>query len=171
MKRIILLLTFAAVFSVNAFSQKQPPPKPDASESRFAITIEHDGQKTEIVNTQFQTADGNASAEGAQNGRILLFYGASNDKDEKSFSFQGWVPRPEKGVFTNENGAGLNFMTSLFSNVPMFIPKTMTVEITAMPLRGGYVEGTFTAVCDNVRDDGSVETYNLSGSFRVKRMN
>jgi hypothetical protein len=38
-----------------------------------------------------------------------------------------------------------------------------------VPLKGGMVEGKFTAVCDNVRDDGTTETYTFSGNFKLPR--
>lgn len=158
--------------SIDCWAQKKTVST--GSGSQFVITIEHNGQKKEVRYTQFQTADGNAMAEGVQNGRLLLFYGASNSKDEKSFSFQGWIPKPEKGVYElgeeSESGAGFNFRTTEFNDVPMFLPKSGSMEITAVPQKGGFVEGTFSIVCENVKDDGSTEIYNISGSFKLKRM-
>ena len=175
MKQIYLLTIITLIFTTQILAQKKPVEKADTSSgSWFSMTIEHNGTKTEVKSTQFQTADGNAMSEGAQNGRLLFFYGASNNKDEKSFSFQGWIPKPEKGVYEfgeeSESGAGFNVRTTAFNDVPMFMPKSGSMEITNVPLKGGFVEGKFSVVCENVKDDGSTEIYNISGSFRLKRM-
>ena len=173
MKQIILLLTIAIAFTTNGFGQKKtvkPVKKTTVVVgSQFFMTIEHNGEKTEIRNTQFQTADGMTYAEGAQNGRTILFYGASNNKDDKNFTFQSWIATPAIGTYNIGDKAGFSLMTSLFSNVPIFLPKSGTITITAMPLKGGFVEGTFEIVCENVTDAGKIEIYNVSGSFKLKR--
>lgn len=171
MKQILLLFIIATALTINCFAQKKTVPKKDESSgSQLVMTIEHNGEKTEIKYSQFITADGTASPEGAANGRFLLFYGASNPKDDKNFMFQGWIPKPEKGTFEIGGGASFNVMTSLFPNVPLFGAKSGTIEITAMPPKGGFVEGTFSGACENVKDDGTIEKYNISGSFKLKRM-
>lgn len=173
MRRAFLILTITILFTSTLFAQKKTAPKKDSgsSGSQFEMTIEHNGEKTEIKYSQFQSADGNAVAEGSQNGRIMFFYGASNNNDDKSFSFNAMIPAAEKGVYKiGDDGVSFNLMSSQFSNVPMFLPKEGQIEVTAIPQAGGFVEGTFTVVCQNVKDDGSIETYNVSGSFKLKRM-
>jgi hypothetical protein len=171
MKKIILLLVLAAFICIPAFAQKaKPKTKSVGSGSTFEMTIERDGQKTEIKWTQFQSADGNAV--NADKGRVNLFYGASNSNDEKSFMFNGWVPAGETGTFTIGSGPSVGFsaQTSLLSNVPIFMPdKGGTVTIDANPTQGGFVTGTFQGVCKNVTDAGTVEEYKISGSFKLAR--
>ncbi len=154
------------------FGQKSGAAKSAGSGAMFMMTIEHNGQKTDVSGLQFQSADGNAMNEGAANGRLLFFFGASNSKDEKSFSFQGFIPKAEKGVFKlgdEGDGAGFNIRTTAYNDVPMFMATSGSYEITAVPLKGGFVEGTFNAVCENVKDDGTTETYTFSGRFKLPR--
>jgi hypothetical protein len=163
---------FIISLSLTCFAQKKTTPKKENdSGSQFEMTIEHNGEKKEIKYTQFQSADGNATAEGSQNKRVMFFYGASNNNDNKNFSFNAMIPTAEKGVYKiGDEGVSFNLTASEFSNVPMFLPKNGQIEITAMPLKGGFVEGTFSVECQNVKDDGTIETYNVSGSFKLKRM-
>ncbi|MBX7055350.1 MAG: hypothetical protein K1X36_10370 [Pyrinomonadaceae bacterium] len=171
--RTIAALAFTLLASIVAFGQKSVPPKaPAGSAALFTMTIEHNGQKVDVNGLQFQSADGNAMNEGAQNGRLMFFYGASNSRDEKSFSFQGFIPRAEKGTYQfgdEGDGASFSVRTTAFNDVPMFMARSGSYEIISVPLKGGMVEGKFTAVCDNVRDDGTTETYTFTGSFKLPR--
>ncbi len=167
MKQIILLLTFAALLATVCIAQK---PKPTTrSGSSFDVIIEKDGTKTEIKSSQFQSADGTAVV--AEKGRLSLTFGASNDINDKNISFSGWVPSGATGTFTSGDGsAGFSFLTSIMSNVPIFTPeKGATFEITSAPTMGGFVVGTFSGVCKNITDGGTIETYNVSGSFKLAR--
>ena len=67
------------------------------------------------------------------------------------------------------DGASFSVRTTAFNDVPIFMARSGSYEITAVPLKGGLVEGTFTAICDNVKDDGTTETYTFSGSFKLPR--
>lgn len=167
----VTAITLLAVFA--AFGQKTGPAKAaTGSGALFAMTIEHNGQKVDVSGLQFQSADGNAMDEGAANGRLMFFFGASNNKGEQSFSFQGFIPRAEKGTYQfgdEGDGASFSVRTTAFNDVPMFMARSGSYEITAVPLKGGMVEGKFTAVCDNVRDDGTTETYTFSGNFKLPR--
>lgn len=169
--RSFLLAMILLVLTATIGLGQKPVRKDSTSGSQFDVTVELNGRKTEIKYLQFESADGMAYSEGAANGRLVLQYGASNSKDEKNFAMMSWIARPEKGEFAlgDSNGASFTFTTSLFSDVPMFIGKEGTIKITAMPQAGGFVEGTFVADCDNVKDDGSVETYHLTGSFKLVR--
>jgi len=169
--KILAAFTMTLFLFSFGFAQKAKPKKPSAgSGSTFEMTIEHNGQKTEIKWTQFVTADGNAV--NADRGRVMLFYGASNTKVEKNFSFNGWVPIGQTGTFTMGDGpeAGFSLMTSIFSNVPIFMPETGgTIEITNNPTQGGFVVGTFHGTCKAITDAGSIEEYTVSGSFSLAR--
>ena len=182
MKKFLWLM-FIISLSVTCFAQKKtgaksgakkPPPTTAKSgpidDTQMVMTIEHNGEKTEIKFSQFQTHGGGTIPDASNPNRLGLFYGASNNKDDKNFSFQGFIPI-EKGTFQIGNGgnAGFTLMTSLFSNVPMFMAKSGTYEITAMPLKGGFVEGIFSVICENVTNEGKIEIYNISGSFKILR--
>ena len=171
--RTIAVLAITLLAALGVFGQKTGPGKaPAGSGALFTMTIEHNGQKVDLSGSQFQSADGNAMNEGASNGRLLLFYGASNSKDEKGFSFQGFIPRAEKGSYQfgdGGDGASFSVRTTAFNDVPIFMARSGSYEITAVPLKGGLVEGTFTAVFDNVKDDGTTESYTFSGSFKLPR--
>ncbi|HMT08413.1 MAG TPA: hypothetical protein PKA82_10445 [Pyrinomonadaceae bacterium] len=172
MYKTLLFLVTTLIFATAAFGQKTTTPKAAGSGAFFSMTIEHNGQKTDVSGLQFQTADGNAMNEGDANSRLMFFFGASNNKDEKSFSFQGFIPTAAKGTYQlgdEGDGAGFNIRTTAFNNVPMFMAKSGSYEVTAVPLKGGFVEGTFNAVCENVKDDGSTETYTFTGKFKLPR--
>ncbi len=139
-------------------------------QTTFFMTIEHNGRKTDVKYTQFKSHGGTTIPDGGNSHRLLLTYGASNDTDDKNFSFQGMIPVAEKGTYTiPSDGTTFTLMTSLFPDVPIFLVRSGTYEITAVPQKGGFVEGTFSVVCDNVKDDGSVETYTINGSFKLLR--
>ncbi len=167
-----ILIALAGVSPAQKAGQKAPAKKPEVViGSQLVMTIEHNGSKTEVKYSQFKTADGNATLD--PSGKLVLFYGASNDKDDKSFSFQGWTSTEGKGTFpiggTNARTTGLSIMTTEFPDV-MFIAKSGSFEITAAPLAGGFVEGTFSVACEVLTSEGNVETYNIIGSFKLKRM-
>ena len=169
--RSIFVILICVALAQAAFGQKGAAKKPTAtSGSIFEMTIEHNGQKTEIKSTQFQTADG--MAVNADQGRVTLFYGASNNNNDKSFSFNGWVPIGQTGIFKlgDDNDRGFSVVTSVIPNVPMFIPeKCGTIEITNNPTKGGFVVGTFRSNCKVVTDAGTLEDYTISGSFKLAR--
>lgn len=144
-------------------------------DSTFTMTIEHNGTKTVVSSDQFKTRGGNFLGNAGDNrGRTMFTFGASNDTDDKSFSFQGWDPGTKPGVYQmpSENGeTGITIMTSAFPNVPIFGAKSGTVEIITMPAPGGFVVGKFSIIAENVTNDGQTETYNISGNFSLYRMN
>jgi len=172
MNKLFWICTIALALTISGFAQKKPVKKAAASSgSNFEVTIEHNGQKTEIKWTQFVTADG--TAVNADQGRVMLFFGGSNTKDEKNVAFNGWVPIGQTGTFSTGAGPGAGFsvMTSIFSNVPIFGPgKDGVIEITNNPTHGGFVTGTFRGTCDVMTSSGEVEKYTVSGSFTLKRM-
>lgn len=166
-----LLFTIAVALCVNCFAQRKPVNKKDTSSgSQLVMSIEHNGEKKEIKYSQFQTYDGNSLLNA--DGKFTLFYGASNAKDSESFAFQGWIPSAQSGIFQiggDEAKAGFNVMTTAFPNISMLIAQSGKIEITAMPLYGGFVVGTFEGVCETVTNEGSVEKYAVSGSFKLVR--
>jgi hypothetical protein len=182
MKNLFLTFIFSITVSSLCFGAPFVPPASGETgqtgkrgggaidQTTFFMTIEHNGQKTDVKYTQFKSHGGTTIPDGGDSHRLLLTYGASNDSDEKSFSFQGMIPAAVKGTYPMPNdGTSFTLMTSLFPNVPIFMVKSGTYEITAVPQKGGFVEGTFSVVCDNVKDDGSVETYTINGSFKLLR--
>jgi hypothetical protein len=186
MKKFFVLFAIIIGLSINSFAQRKPAPKPtkqtqptNSSENKsgaiddtmFFITVEHNGEKTELKYTQFENHAGNATPDGGK-GRMGFFYGAGNSvKNDDDFEFVGMIPAAAKGTYQfGTDGVMFYFKADEFPNVPMFLCKSGSYEITAMPLAGGFVEGTFSAACKNITNDGEVENYNLSGSFKLLRM-
>lgn len=135
------------------------------------MTIEHNGAKTAITSEQFKTVGGQfLTNSGDPKHPTMLNYGASNDTDERNFSFQGWTAATA-GTYALPGDLGITIMTSVFPNVPIFAPKSGTLEIKTMPAPSGFVVGKFTMVSENVTSDGQIETYNITGNFSLYRMN
>ena len=167
---VFLVIGFSLAISVSAQKTGAKKPADTSSGSQMDVVIEKGGIKTEIKSSQFQTRDGNAFA--ADQGRLTLFFGASNSNDARNLSFNGWIPAGETGVFKigDGPGAGFSLITSVFSNIPMFLPeKGGTIEITDNPKMGGFVVGTFHGTCKAVTDAGTLEEFTISGSFRLAR--
>jgi hypothetical protein len=147
--------------------------------SVISITILHNGEKTELNNKQFETWGGTTLPNGTGNA-ILLSYGASNSKkNDASFSWMFTIPLAEKGTYTiGERPAdggpapSLQFSTTLFPKIPMFICKSGNISITGCPTPGGFVTGSFSAILtggvtsDGILDEGE---YSVSGSFSILR--
>lgn len=171
MKKLLVILVITIALSLSGLAQKKPASKTGPiDETTYSMTIEHNGEKTEVKHSQFKTHGGTSAPDGSVPNRLLFMYGASNDIDDKSFSFNGWIPATAKGTYTVGNGgAGFSLMTTAFPDVPIFLVKSGSYEITAVPLKGGFVEGTFSMICENITNEGKVETYNISGAFKVLR--
>jgi hypothetical protein len=184
-KFFLLFVTITALCTIS-FAQRKTAPKPTKQtnpstksenksgaidDTMFFITVEHNGEKTELKYTQFEEHGGTATLETGK-GRIIFFYGASNSvKNDKDFEFVGMISAAAKGTYQfGTTGTMFSFKADEFPNVPMFMCKSGNYEITAMPLAGGFVEGRFSAACENVTNDGEVENYNLRGSFKLLRM-
>ena len=161
---LTLLLGLAAI--ANAQPKKTAPKTGPVDEATFFATIEHNGEKTEIKHTQFVTHGGTTIPAG---NLLMLSYGASNNKDDKNFAFQGQIPSAAKGTYPIGSGASFNLSTTSFPNIPLFMAESGSYEIGAVPLKGGFVQGTFSVVCKNVDKDGNEDVYNISGSFRILR--
>lgn len=146
--------------------------------SIISFTIQHGGDKIGINNKQFETWGGTTLPNGT-GPALILNYGASNSKkNEESFNWMFTIPKAEKGTYTvgDREGDGpatsLQFMTSAFPNIPMFLCKSGTITIEACPLPGGFVKGTFNVVLTGgVTSDGQLDEslYTVSGSFSILR--
>ena len=186
MKKFFIVFAIIIGLCASGFAQRKPAPKTSKQttpstnsenksgtidDTMFFITVEHNGEKTELKYTQFENHAGNATLEDGK-GRMNFFYGAGNSvKNDEDFEFIGMIPAAAKGTYQfGTTGTMLSFKADKFPNVPMFLCKSGTYEITAMPLVGGFVDGTFSAACENVTNDGKIENYNLSGSFKLLRM-
>lgn len=141
--------------------------------SMFFITIEHNGEKTEIAYTQYETYGGQAMLENEKSNRLTFFYGASNSvKNDEDFMFMGMIARPEKGSYPFGKDVTFSFKSDKFPNVPIFGCEAGSYEIEAVPLKGGFVVGSFTAqqCSGEMREDGTSEKYSMSGRFKLMRM-
>lgn len=172
MKRIAAsLLIFCSTICI---AQKRSGPEA----SIISITIEHKGQKKEINNKQFETWGGTTIPGGAGSA-IILNYGASNaKKNEDSFNWMFTIPKAEKGnyVIGARDGNGpvtsLQFTTSAFPNIPMFMCKSGSVTIEDCPAPGGFVKGNFDVILTGgVTSDGSLDEseYRVTGTFSIFR--
>ncbi|MBS1510582.1 MAG: hypothetical protein JST86_07080 [Bacteroidetes bacterium] len=157
------------------------PPKKgiDPAASVISIVIDYNGEKTTILNTQFETWGGTTMPNGTGKA-IILSYGASNSKkNDASFNWMFTIPQAEIGNYTigektGDGGpaASLQFSTTAFPKIPMFLCKSGGITISDCPLPGGFVKGTFNVVLEGgVNTDGVIETspYNVSGNFSILR--
>ncbi len=172
MKSITLVFVLMLITAISCLAQKQParPSAPSLSNGQFDITIEHNGDKTEIKSTQFQNADGFFLDN--ENGLLSISFRADNDKDEKKISITGRLPKAVAGTYplgVGEGTALFNIESSEFPKVPLFFAKSGSIEISSMPLAGGFIAGSFKEICENGTDDGRMETYTVSGSFKFRR--
>ena len=191
MKKILLLLLLhCALFAVaqkNAIKKNTPPAtRPPVVKklsgpelSVIAITILHNGEETELNNKQFETWGGTTIPNGTGSA-LLLNYGASNSKkNDASFSWMFTIPKAEKGTYTigerladGGPAPSLQFSTTLFPKVPMFMCKSGSISITGCPMAGGFVTGTFSVVLTGgVTSDGTLDEseYTVTGSFSILR--
>ena len=172
MRSIYLVFVLTLVTAISCMAQKHPvkPPAPSTSDGQFDITIEGGGNKTEIKSTQFQNADGFFLDN--ENGLLTIAFRADNDKDEKKISITGRLPKAVAGTYPLGIGEGtalFNIESSEFPKVPLFFAKSGSIEISSMPLAGGLIAGSFKEICENGTDDGRMETYTVSGSFKFRR--
>lgn len=188
--KAILLIIFSCVFfAVPAFAQKKivrktaaktPVLKPNPTvaangidtmmATRFAMTIEYKGAKTEISSAPFEVRDGNTIQAG--DNKLLLFYGVYNNNDDKRFSFNAAIPKFAKGVYTISDvdlNPFFSITSSAFPNAGALKAKSGTIEITSYAAGAGFVEGTFSGLCVSTSDDGTFGDFKISGSFRLKK--
>lgn len=173
--KVRALLSFLALFlffTVDASAQKAVKPKGDASSgSTMELTIIREGQKTEIRSTQYETHDGYLLKN--PNGEFMIFFGAGSSGDGPSFTLTGQLKGDKPGTFAigGENAkAGFNLQASVLKGTTMLAPEDNgEIIITSFPLAGGYVTGTLHALCQTVTEDGNVQKYDVSGTFRLIR--
>jgi uncharacterized protein YdeI (BOF family) len=163
---IVLLL-----ISVSAIAQKRAAKKssPIVSGAMFHVVVEYKGRK-EFFSTQYQNHDGMLYPVD-NNGRLTIFYAADNDKSEDRMSVSGVITAAEQRAFNfNDNSAHLSVMISNYPEIPAFILTSGSINITAMPLKGGLVRGTFTGSGSFVDQAGVKTDYTLTGDFSLNRM-
>ena len=162
---LLLLITVAAV------AQKRPAKKlaPIVSAAMFHVVVEYKGRK-EFFSTQYQNHDGMLYPVDA-NGKLTIFFAADNDKSDDRLSVSGVITSAEQRSFSfDDNSAHLSIMLSNYPEVPAFILKDGDITITAMPLKGAQVRGTFTGSGFTVDDAGQRVDYTLTGDFSLTRM-
>jgi len=163
---IVLLL-----ISVAAIAQKRAAKKssPMVSGATFHVVVEYKGRK-EFFSTQYQNHDGMLYPVD-NNGKLTIFYAADNDKSEDRISVSGVITAAEQRAFSfDDNSAHLSIMLSNYPEVPAFELSSGSINITAMPLKGGLVRGTFTGSGSVVNDAGQKTDYTLTGDFSLTRM-
>lgn len=185
-----LLLLFPIGLLAQKPGVKKTPPKPPAKTqppkklsgpelSIIAMTIEHNGEKIELNNKQFETWGGTTIPNGTGKS-IILNYGASNSKkNNESFSWMFTIPDAAKGTYTVGDKSDdvavttLMFNTTAFPKIQVFLCKSGSITIEDCPLAGGFVKGSFSVVLTGgVTSDGQLDEseYTLSGSFSILRL-
>ncbi|MGI8786219.1 MAG: hypothetical protein ACR2HG_00470 [Pyrinomonadaceae bacterium] len=171
MKKLLVLFAVSIALGGSIFAQKKASKEIDyLAPTMFFITIEHNGEKMDIKSTQFENWGGTAATNDSAHGLMSLGFRAGNDKkNDDNFSFEGSIGNDEKGTFPLEvNQTHFTFMATKLP--PELLCQNGTYQITAMGLKFGYVEGTFSANCKAPSSDGEkFEDYNLSGSFKLWR--
>jgi uncharacterized protein YdeI (BOF family) len=159
------------LFSVAAIAQRRAGKKstPIVSGATFHVVVDYKGHK-EFFSTQYQNHDGMLYPVD-QNGKLTIFYAADNDKGDDRLSVSGVITAAEKKAFPfDDNSAHLSIMISNYPEVPAFELSGGNITITAMPLKGGLVKGTFTGSGFTVDNSGQKVDYTLTGDFSLTRM-
>jgi len=159
------------LFSVAAIAQRRAGKKstPIVSGATFHVVVDYKGRK-EFFSTQYKNHDGMLYPVD-QNGKLTIFYAADNDKGDDRLSVSGVITAAEKKAFPfDDNSAHLSIMISNYPEVPAFELTGGNITITAMPLKGGLVRGTFTGSGFTVNDAGQKVDYTLTGDFSLTRM-
>jgi len=105
------------------------------------------------------------------NGKLTIFYAAGNEKNDDRLSVSGVITAAEKKAFPfDDNSSHLSIMISNYPEVPAFELSGGNITITAMPLKGGLVKGTFTGSGFTVDNAGQKTDYTLTGDFSLTRM-
>lgn len=167
--KVITLLLL--LFAVAAVAQRRPgkKPAPIVSGATFHVVVEYKGRK-EFFSTQYENHDGMLYPVD-KNGKLTIFYAAGNEKNDDRLSVSGVITAAEKKVFPfDDNSAHLSLMISNYPEVPAFELTGGNITITAMPLKGGLVRGTFTGSGFTVDNAGQKVDYSLSGDFSLTRM-
>jgi uncharacterized protein YdeI (BOF family) len=169
--KVSIITTLFILVAVAAIAQKRPSKKsaPIVSGASFHVVVDYKGHK-EFFSTQYENHDG-LLYPAAANGKLPIYYAAGNDKNEDRISVSGVITAAEKKTFTfDDNSAHLSIMISNYPDVPAFELMSGSLTITAMPLKGGLVRGTFTGSGFTVNDAGEKTDYTLTGDFSLTRM-
>ncbi|WP_295795567.1 hypothetical protein [Mucilaginibacter sp.] len=159
------------LFTVAAVAQRRAGKKsaPIVSGATFHVVVEYKGRK-EFFSTQYKNHDGMLYPVD-NNGKLTIFYAADNDKGDDRISASGVITAAEQRAFTfDDNSAHLSIMISNYPEVPAFILSGGNITITAMPLKGFLVRGTFSGSGVNVDNAGVQTPYTLTGDFSLTRM-
>lgn len=163
---------FISLFSIAVSAQKSPAKKGDPSSGSFMeITVVDGTQRTDIKSTQYATHDGYILKN--PDGKYMLFFGAGSSGDGPSFTFTGQLDRGVTGTHAiggEGTSNGFNLMATVIKGTTMLMPnENGEIVINAFPIVGGYVTGTFHAVCQTVTESGDVKNLDISGSFKLSR--
>ena len=174
MKKTYFSLVIIAAALTTAYSQKTAKTAAVGDGTFFSITIEHNGEKVELQSTQYEGYWGIASTDDSSHGKMRLQARAGNEKkNDDRYEFVGSIANDAKGSFEFRKDDGTNppsFTTTKFPTISPFVCQTGAYDITAMPLKGGFVQGTFTANCEAPSPDGDrLDHYSLTGSFKLLR--
>ncbi|MCR8561665.1 hypothetical protein KXD93_28680 [Mucilaginibacter sp. BJC16-A38] len=165
------ITTLLVLITVAAIAQKRSAkkPAPIVSDAKFHVVVDYKGHK-EFFSTQYQNHDGMLYPVD-NNGKLTIFFAADNDKTDDRLSVSGVITAAEQRSFSfDDNSAHLSIMLSNYPDVPAFELSGGNITITAMPLKGGQVRGTFTGSGFTVDNNGQRVDYSLTGDFSLTRM-
>ncbi|MEO6630164.1 MAG: hypothetical protein ABIN13_00540 [Mucilaginibacter sp.] len=166
-KVITILLMLFAVAAIAQRRQKKSTPYVTAA--MFHMVVDYKGKK-EFFSTQYQNHDGMLYPVD-NNGKLSVFFTTGNDKNDDRFSVSGAITAAEKKTFSfDDHSANMSIMISNYPDVPTFVLMSGSLTITAMPLKGGLVKGTFTGTGFTVDNAGQRQDYTLTGDFSLTRM-
>lgn len=169
--RVNIITSLFMLIAVAAIAQKRQTkkPAPIVAGATFHVIVDYKGHK-EFFSTQYQNHDGLLYPVD-QNGKRTIYYAADNDKSDDRISVSGVITAPEKKTFAfDDNSAHLSIMISSYPEIPAFELSSGSITITAMPLKGGLVRGTFMGAGSFVNDAGEKTDYTLTGDFSLTRM-
>ena len=171
MKKSLLSLAILALSLTAVYSQKHvTKPATVGDGSFFSITIDHNGDKTEFLSTQFEDYTGIVLSNDSSHKLSLEARGQNEKANENRYWFSGSLVNDTKGVFELGKGDGTNFLFESTKS-PQLVCNEGSYDITAMPLKGGLAQGTFTAHCKGPSANGEgLDPYTLTGSFKLNRM-
>jgi hypothetical protein len=169
--KLKVITTLLILITVAAVAQKRPAKKatPLVSAAMFHMVVDYKGKK-EFFSSQYQNHDGMLYPP-SSNGKSTVFFTAANDKNDDRFSVSGALTAAEKKTFRFDDfSAGLSIMISNYPEVSTFLLQQGDITITAMPLKGGLVRGTFTGSGYTVDNAGQKTDYTITGDFSLTRL-
>jgi hypothetical protein len=140
--------------------------------SNFSFDLVDGVNVYHINSTSFENRDGYAALD---NNVTTLYYGASNQGNDKSFAYTASVQGGAPGTFSMELGSSscavstvFNFSEVVTSDAFISIQGSLVIDEYGNP--GGFVTGSFSGTLQANMPDASVKNVQISGSFQLRRV-